>query len=46
MPPLSLFDNYDQCIREEPTENSTYCITDVLIMPDKNSTTWDIIEVS
>lgn len=45
MPPLSLFDDLDVCLDENLAFNSTYCVVDVSIQPNANSTVWRTIEV-
>ncbi|XP_053674162.1 nose resistant to fluoxetine protein 6-like [Anopheles nili] len=43
MPRVFHFDDYDECLRDDPTVPDVYCMVKAVVRPDESSPVWNVI---
>uniref|UniRef100_A0A182IXD2 Acyltransferase 3 domain-containing protein n=1 Tax=Anopheles atroparvus TaxID=41427 RepID=A0A182IXD2_ANOAO len=43
MPRVFQFDDYDECLRDDPTVPGVYCMVKAVVQPDESSSVWNVI---
>uniref|UniRef100_A0A182IKA0 Acyltransferase 3 domain-containing protein n=1 Tax=Anopheles atroparvus TaxID=41427 RepID=A0A182IKA0_ANOAO len=43
MPRVFQFDDYDACLRDDPTVPGVYCMVKAVVQPDESSSVWNVI---